>query len=101
MKAVLITTDKDKRGVFMGYVEESEIEALHKEKRNTIRAKDIRMCVYWDKDITRGVIGLAGNGPSEKCRITSAAPSGVLDGVTAILEITKEAEEKWKKEPWG
>ena len=93
-KAVLITTDK--RGVFMGYINDKDYDKTNK----SITALDIRMCNYWSNDV-KGVVGLAANGPSKNCRISKAAPKGLLEGITAILELTPKAEKAWKKEPWS
>ena len=95
-KAVLITTDK--RGVFMGYATQDSIDNSMKD--GVIECNDIRMCVYWSSDV-KGVIGLAAVGPSESCKITKASPSGKLNGITAVLEITEQARENWESEPWG
>jgi hypothetical protein len=86
----LVVTTKH-RGVFFGYGTPST--------KNTIRITDCRMCVYWDSSV-KGVVGLAAKGPSEYCRIGPAAPSMILQDVTAIFEVSSEAELKWKEEPW-
>ena len=87
----LITTDK--RGVFMGYIDP------HQKFEKSISAIDVRMVVHWSSDV-RGLFGLAANGPTNSCRITAAAPSCVLHGVTAVMDITKKAEKAFKSEPW-
>ena len=80
------------RGVFFGYgLPTSE---------NTIRLTDARMCVYWSTDV-RGVLGLASRGPSKQCRIGPAVPGITLRDVTSVMEVSEEAEEAWKKEPWA
>jgi hypothetical protein len=57
------------------------------------------MCVYWDQSML-GVLGLASQGPSEKCRISQAIPSVEARGVTAVMEMTPEAVERWEKGLW-
>lgn len=89
----LITTDSSKRGVFMGFIDPEDAD------KETIIADEVRMAVYWSKDV-RGVVGLAAKGPTKNCRITAAAKKATLKGVTAVLEITNEALEAWRKEPW-
>jgi hypothetical protein len=89
MKPVLITTDKDKRGVFFGYIDPKDAD------KDTIRAERVQMCLYWSEDM-RGVLGLAVYGPSSTCRISPAMPSGIIKGVTLVAEVTKEAEKAWK-----
>lgn len=91
---VLITTDSTKRGVFMGFIDLKDAD------KETLTAEEVRMCVYWSKD-TRGVVGLAAKGPTQNCRITGAAKSAVIKGVTAVMEITNEALIAWRKEPWA
>lgn len=91
---VLITTDSTKRGVFSGFInpEDSEKEILSVE--------ELRMCVYWSTDM-KGVLGLASMGPSKSCKISKAVKKATLSGVTAVLELSEEALEKWRSEPWG
>lgn len=89
-KYLLVTTEH--RGVFAGYGEITNSK--------TIQLTEARMCVYWSSDV-RGLVGLAANGPTKSCKITPAAPSILLQGVTAILEISPEAEAKWKQEIWS
>lgn len=91
---VLITTDNTKRGVFMGYIDP-------KCAQDTIlEVEEIRMAVMWSSDV-KGVLGLAATGPTKGCRITKAAPRAKLHGVTAVIELTKEAVKAWEKEPWS
>lgn len=90
----LITTDKDKRGVFMGFIDPEDVN------KEEIEAEEVRMAVYWDAS-TKGVLGLAATGPGSKCRISPAVKKALIKGVTAAFEITDEALEKWRKEPWG
>lgn len=92
--AALITTDNTKRGVFMGFINPADSD------KETIIAEEVRMAVYWSSDV-RGVVGLASKGPSSKCRISPAAKKATIKGVTAVMELTKEAVAAWRKEPWG
>jgi hypothetical protein len=91
---VLITTDKDKRGVFMGYIDIKTANDL------VLVVDDIRMCVKWTEDV-KGVLGLAANGPSKTCRVSPAAKRGRISGVTSVVELTEKSEKAWKLEPWG
>ena len=91
---VLITTDNTKRGVFMGFIDPNDAD------KETIVAEEVRMAVYWSSDV-KGVIGLAANGPTKSCKITSPATKATIKGVTAVMELTKEAVNAWRKEPWG
>lgn len=88
-RAVIVTTAH--RGVFFGYVKDAN--------GPTINLSRARMCVYWSADL-RGLLGLASVGPSGKCRISPAANMQVRD-VTAVIEVSPEAVEKWEESPWG
>ena len=90
----LITTDKDKRGVFMGYINPDDMD------KEVVEAHDVRMCVYWNSEV-KGVLGLAATGPSNQCKVSKAAKRAKLHGVTAVFELTSDAEAAWAKEPWA
>jgi len=89
-RPVMVTTVH--RGVFAGLLVEDHGE--------TVVIEDARMCVYWDAS-TRGVLGLARHGPGPLCRISPAAPRLTLRGVTAVADLTPQAWERWRQEPWG
>ena len=91
--ACLITTDKDKRGVFMGFIDPNDAG------KEDIVAEEIRMAVMWG-EATKGVLGLASKGPDKSCRITGAVKKGLIKGVTCVLELSEEAIKNWRKEPW-
>ena len=96
-RAALITTDK--RGVFMGDIDYSD-EELKELKGKTIKIENIMMAIYWPAEV-QGVIGLAVVGPNKESKITKAGKSGYLEGVTAVIELTPEAEAAWRVQPWG
>jgi hypothetical protein len=79
------------RGVFFGYAEDTS--------GSTITLKRARMCVYWT-DATKGVLGLASEGPGDGCRIGNAVPSIELRGVTAVIEMAETAVQRWEAAPW-
>ena len=91
---VLITTDKDKRGVFLAYIDPEDVD------KDNIPATDIQMCVYWTTAM-HGVLGLAAMGPDNGCRISPPVKRGVIKGVTFVAEVSDEAVKAWKKQPWG
>lgn len=91
-KAVVITTEF--RGVFFGYV------ADDKKLPAEIVIENARMCVYWSSDV-KGVIGLAATGPTKGCKITHSVPEVKAYKVTAILNCTPEATEKWESNLWA
>ena len=91
MKPVVVTTEF--RGVFFGYCED---ESTTPER---IVLKDARNCVYWDS-ATKGVLGLASVGPIGSSRVGPKIPSLTAWKVTAVLEATPEAVEKWEQAPW-
>ncbi len=83
---VLVTTDK--RGVFFGYTENKDARPITLTK--------IRMCLYW---ASGGVLGLTDKGPLSGFKISAPAPSGVLEGVTAVFDVSQEAEKAWVNFP--
>ena len=89
---VVITTDK--KGVFFGVLD----KWLQKEAIAIL--KNAKMCIYWSAD-TKGVLGLAGIGPQEGSRLTPEIPQIELNGVTSIMDCTKEAVKQWKLELWN
>lgn len=87
-RAVIVTTEH--RGVFFGYAQATDGE--------TIKLRAARLCVYWSADL-HGFMGLASSGPSKDCKIGPAADI-TLRKITAVLEVTPEAVEKWNAAPW-
>ena len=92
-RAVVITTEY--RGVFFGYLPESADYTA-----KTLEPTQVRMCVYWPQQ-QHGVVTLASTGPVDGSRVTPAAPSILLHGVTAVMECTPEAVKAWESEPWS
>lgn len=88
-RAVLVTTAH--RGVFMGYATETDGE--------TIALKGARLCLYWSRAV-KGFMGLASTGPDKDCRIGPPADI-TLRNITAVAEVTPEAEKAWSAAPWG
>ena len=87
MKTCLITTQH--RGVFFGRLaDDADITA-----RTLTNICDARMAIYWGT--TKGVMELANSGPTSKSRIGAPAKIDVLHDVTAVFEVSPEAEEKW------
>ena len=80
------------RGVFMGYGQVTTDKI--------IRLENARMCVYWASDC-KGIVGLASTGPTKGCKIGPAAPAITIQDVTAIFEVTKQAEALWNSQPWN
>lgn len=88
-RAVIVTTLH--RGVFFGYATNTDGE--------TIKLRAAQLAVYWSPDC-RGFMGLASHGPTAKCRI--GMPADIeLRNVTAVLDVTKDAEDAWKAAPWA
>lgn len=88
---VVVTTNKDRRGVFGGYLETTEADR--------VVLTDAHNCIHWSR-MTKGVFGLAAIGPQAGSRIGPAVPRLELDGVTSISDCTDAAREKWQEEPW-
>lgn len=83
-RPVVVTTAH--RGVFFGYADNTDGE--------TITLKGSRLCIYWSEDL-KGFMGLAAFGPSKSCRIGPPADI-TLRNITAVIEVTPDAEQKWK-----
>ena len=86
---VLVTTEH--RGVFAGFASDTDGDA--------IKLRAARNCIYWSSDV-KGFLGLASSGPSKDCRIGPAADIE-LRKITAVAEVTPEAQEKWVSAPWS
>lgn len=82
-RPVIVTTTH--RGVFFGYASDTDGE--------TIMLKRSRLCLRWSADL-RGFMGLAAMGPNGNCSIGPAADI-MLRSITAVLEVSPEAEAKW------
>jgi hypothetical protein len=89
-RPVVVCTDK--RGVFFGYA--------HDTSGDPVTLREARMCVYWDK-VTRGVLGLAANGPGSGCRVGAAVTEIELRGVTCVIECSDAAAAAWVGAPWS
>ena len=86
---VLVTTEH--RGVFAGYATDTG--------GDTIKLRAARNCIYWSRDV-KGFLGLASDGPSATCKIGPAADLE-LRKITAVAEVTPEAQAKWLAAPWS
>ncbi len=86
-KFVVVTTNKDQRGVFGGY--------LAKQDGDKVTLTQAQNCIYWSAK-TRGVFGLAVTGPAEGSKIGPPVPEIELVGVTSVSRATVEAEQRWK-----
>ena len=93
-RKVVVTTDKDRRGVFFGTLK------TWKPHEQTCVLTNARMCVYWSQS-TKGVLGLAANGPQAGSRITPSIPSIELNGVTSVMDATDIAVDQWEKGVWS
>lgn len=91
---VVVTTDKDRRGVFGGY-----LESWDQDKAIAVLT-GAHMAIYWSSE-TKGVLGLASIGPQEGSRITPAVPRIELNGVTSVIDCKEEAISEWIREPWS
>jgi hypothetical protein len=88
---VVVTTDKERRGVFGG--------TLLTEKGSVVELENAKMAVYWSSNV-KGVFGLAKTGPLKGCRISPAVPKIKLNGITSIIECTEEAVKNWGENIW-
>jgi hypothetical protein len=92
-RMVVVTTDSTKRGVFFGEL------LSENSKADVVKLKNAQMAVYWSS-ATKSVLGLASIGPQKGSRISPVIPAITLNGVTSIMDASKEAVEKWKMQPW-
>lgn len=90
---VVVTTEH--KGVFFGY---TTLAAL-KKANSILTLERARMCLYWSAE-TKGIMGLASNGPAPGSRVTPAVPSLKLNGITSISEVAPNAIQKWEDQPW-
>jgi len=86
---VMVTTEN--RGVFAGFASDTD--------GDTIALREARNCVYWSASV-KGFLGLAANGPDNDCKIGPAADL-TLRKITAVAEVTPEAQAKWQNAPWS
>ena len=86
---VLVCTDK--RGVFAG--------RLLEQGADRIALADAQMCIHWSAE-TRGVLGLAATGPAGDSRVGPRVSRIELTGITAVVDMTDEAVERWRAQPW-
>ena len=86
---VLVTTEA--RGVFAGYATETD--------GDVIKLRAARNCIYWSSDV-KGFLGLASNGPTRDCKIGPAADLE-LRKITAVAQVTPEAQALWENHPWA
>ena len=87
-RAVIVTTEH--RGVFFGYATDTD--------GDQIKLRAARLCVYWSADM-RGFMGLASVGPSKDCKIGPPADI-TLRKITAVIEASPRAVERWESAPW-
>ena len=92
-KHVIVTTDKDRRGVFFGKLVVGDVGGI-------CELTGARMVVYWHK-ATHGVLGLAATGPADGSRIGPVVPCIRVDGVTSITACTKAAVKRFGEEIWN
>lgn len=90
-RMVVVTTDKDRRGVFFG--------ELLTENKDVVELKNAKMAVYWSSNVN-GVLGLAATGPKKGCRITPAVLKLKVNGVTSIIDCSDEAVKAWGEKRW-
>ena len=90
LRPVVVTTAH--RGVFVGYTADPADAEI-------VRLERGRMVVYWSES-TRGVVGLAAQGPGAGSRVSPPATIA-LRNVTSVIEATEAASAAWEEEPWS
>jgi len=91
MTPVIVCTEK--RGVIFGYAKKDKPN-----KRGQIKLKKARMCLYWPTSIG-GVFGLGEAGPNAETKVSAKLEGVFLEGVTAIFDVTEDAEKAWNSAP--
>ncbi len=82
-RPVVICTEY--RGVFFGYATDTS--------KDVVKLRGAKMAISWGSN-RKGVMDLAKSGPSKDDRISASADIE-LRKITAIFEVTKEAEAAW------
>jgi hypothetical protein len=91
---VVVTTDKDRRGVFGGFLKSYDPAT------QIAKLTEARIALYWSAE-TKGVFGLAAIGPQDGSRVSHAVPEIEVNGVTAVINCTDEAVKQWEKGIWN
>lgn len=73
------------RGVFFGWAEDTSGDRIF--------LRGAKMAIHWGT--TKGVMELAQTGPNAKSQISAPADIEVR-GITAVMEVTPEAAERWQ-----
>lgn len=82
-RPVIVCTEH--RGVFFGYATETSGDTIH--------LTGAKMAIHFGT--TKGVMELADTGPTGSSRISSPADIEIRK-VTAVFEVTPQAEKKWE-----
>lgn len=87
-RAVLVTTAH--RGVFFGYAKNTD--------GDVIKLRGGRLCIYWPAT-NKGFMGLAAMGPLDGARVGPPADIEIRN-ITAVVEVTPAAVDRWEAAPW-
>lgn len=90
MKSILICTQY--KGVFYGEVP-ADTDLTPKMLTDI---KNARMVFNWRNE--KGVMGLASDGPDDRCKWGEPADIEVLHDITAIFNVTDKAKSAWNRE---
>lgn len=66
---------------------------------DVIKLRAARQAVYYSAD-TRGLLGLAANGPGKDSRIGPVADIPALRNISQVIECSPEAIKKWEEAGW-
>jgi hypothetical protein len=83
-RPVIICTEH--RGVFFGYASDTSGDTVH--------LKRARMAIVFGT--TRGLFELSEDGPTTSSKISARAPQIDLRKITAVIEVSPAAVEKWE-----
>lgn len=83
-RPVIVTTEH--RGVFFGYADNTS--------GTEIKLERVRMAIAFGT--TRGILELAETGPTSRSKISARAPEIDVRKVTAVIEVSPAAAERWE-----
>lgn len=75
------------KGVFAGFADDTT--------GDVIVLEEARCAIYWAT--TKGIFELAQTGPNKQSKIGAVAPRIELRKITAVIDVTPEAQAKWQE----
>ena len=82
---VIICTEY--KGVFAGFATDTS--------GDVVTLEEARCAIYWAT--TKGIFELAADGPNKQSKIGAVAPRIELRKITAVIDVTPAAQQKWQE----